>query len=87
VRGKGGGLELARARRTSASAPWCARPRAPTCRPSASTASTTAAVITRICRLKGVLREATAAFHAVLDRYTLADLVQNPQALARMLMS
>jgi Rrf2 family nitric oxide-sensitive transcriptional repressor len=32
-------------------------------------------VITRACRLKGVLYEAVQAFHAVLDRCTLADLV------------
>lgn len=42
--------------------------------------------ITRVCRLKGVLREALNAFHAVLDRYTLADLVQNRHALAPLLL-
>jgi Rrf2 family nitric oxide-sensitive transcriptional repressor len=41
--------------------------------------------ITRACRLKGVLHEAVAAFHAVLDRHTLADLVRNRQALAPLL--
>ncbi|WP_174873333.1 Rrf2 family transcriptional regulator [Vogesella oryzae] len=30
------------------------------------------------CRLKGVLDEALAAFFAVLDRYTLADVVASP---------
>lgn len=30
------------------------------------------------CRLKGVLNEAAAAFFAVLDGYTLADLVKQP---------
>jgi len=38
--------------------------------------------ITGICRLQGVLGEAVAAFHAVLQRYTLADLVQNREALS-----
>jgi Rrf2 family transcriptional regulator, nitric oxide-sensitive transcriptional repressor len=37
------------------------------------------------CRLAGVLREATEAFHAVLERHTLADLVRNPGALATIL--
>lgn len=31
------------------------------------------------CRLAGVLDQAMAAFRAVLDRFTLADLVQGPQ--------
>jgi len=41
--------------------------------------------IARICRLRGVLKEAVAAFHAVLDAYTLADLVHNRSSLARVL--
>ncbi|MEO6016148.1 MAG: BadM/Rrf2 family transcriptional regulator, partial [Polaromonas sp.] len=41
--------------------------------------------ITRICRLRGVLGEALKAFYAVLDDYTLADLVQNRSALARVM--
>jgi len=35
--------------------------------------------------LRGVLREAVQAFHAVLDGYTLADLVHNRSSLARVL--
>ena len=41
--------------------------------------------IARICRLRGVFGEAVDAFYGVLDRYTLADLVHNRQALAKML--
>ena len=41
--------------------------------------------IHRSCRLKGVLKEATDAFYAVLDGYTLADLVRNRVALATIL--
>jgi len=41
--------------------------------------------ITRICRLRGVLAEALQAFYLVLDSYTLADLVDNRQALAKVL--
>lgn len=37
------------------------------------------------CRLRGVLNDAMAAFHAVLDRYTLADLVRNGPELASLL--
>jgi Rrf2 family transcriptional regulator, nitric oxide-sensitive transcriptional repressor len=41
--------------------------------------------ILRACRLKGALAEAAAAFHAVLDGYTLADLVAPRATLSRML--
>ena len=38
--------------------------------------------IASACRLAGVLADAMAAFYAVLDRYSVADLVENPQRLA-----
>lgn len=38
--------------------------------------------IAEVCRLRRVLAEALAAFLAVLDRYTLADLIARPQELA-----
>ncbi len=41
--------------------------------------------IASICRLRGVLAEAGQAFYEVLDRYTLADLVENRQSLAKVL--
>ncbi len=37
------------------------------------------------CRLRGVLGEAVKGFYAVLDRYTLADLANNRQQLAKVL--
>lgn len=40
-------------------------------------------VITGACRLRGALREALQAFLAVLDGYTLADLVAQPDVLRR----
>jgi len=43
-------------------------------------------VISRACRLKGVLGEAVEAFYAVLDRYTLADISRNRQVLGKVLM-
>jgi len=36
-------------------------------------------LITPRCRLRGVLREALAAFSGTLDRYTLADLLLAPE--------
>ena len=42
-------------------------------------------LITPCCRLKGVLSKAMAAFLAVLDEYTIADLVEDNDALARLL--
>lgn len=41
--------------------------------------------IARICRLRAVLAEAAQAFHSVLDRYTVADLVHNAPAIQAML--
>ena len=37
------------------------------------------------CRLRGVLAQAVAAFDAVLDRYTLADLVENREELVQVM--
>lgn len=42
-------------------------------------------VVAPCCRLKGILGEALAGFLAVLDRYTLADLVGPRRQLARLL--
>lgn len=39
----------------------------------------------KACRLKGVLDEAAAAFFDVLDRHTLADLVEKPAAMRSVL--
>jgi Rrf2 family nitric oxide-sensitive transcriptional repressor len=85
VRGRGGGLELARApaainigdvvRATeSAMLPAeCFDHEHNTC------------PITGICKLAGVLDEAMRAFYDVLGRYTLEDLTRNRHALRRML--
>jgi len=85
VRGKGGGLELAKApqdipigvvvRQAEGSdvPAECFDRDHNTCR------------IVRICALKNVLSEAAQAFHSALDRYTLADLVRNRQSLAGVL--
>lgn len=41
--------------------------------------------IAPVCKLKGVLHEAQAAFMKVLERYTLADVLHNPQELSLLL--
>ena len=47
--------------------------------------STNTCVITPVCQLKGVLMEAVKAFNAALDRYTLADVLGNREALGKIL--
>jgi Rrf2 family transcriptional regulator, nitric oxide-sensitive transcriptional repressor len=42
--------------------------------------------IQRVCVLRGALRDATEAFLAVLDTYTLADLIKPHKALASLLL-
>lgn len=85
VRGKGGGIRLARApehirlgeivRASEGDAPIveCLSGTANACR------------ITTPCRLKGILVTAFDALYASLDEHTLADLVQRPRALQRVL--
>ncbi|MEP7297143.1 MAG: Rrf2 family transcriptional regulator [Burkholderiales bacterium] len=85
VRGKGGGMSLAvgaeeigvgqivRQTEGAAMPAECFSPSGGRC------------AISPVCRLAGVLGEAVEAFYAVLDRYTLADLVHNRDELARIL--
>lgn len=47
-------------------------------------AETNACVVTPACGLRDPLHQALAAFLSVLDCYTLADLVKNPNASRRM---
>ncbi len=82
IRGKGGGFTLAKSAQainlgelvmcmeTTMNVVECDRP---LCRLSSG------------CRLKGVLAEAAAAFIAVLNRYSLADLIGNRCDLIRLL--
>ena len=86
LRGKGGGIQLAMApdainvgrvvRDTEGSAlpAECFLPEGGEC------------ILTPVCRLKNVLAEAVKAFYLVLDKYTLADISKNRQALAKVLM-
>lgn len=86
LRGKGGGLELARApgeirlgavlRASETQLPAECFDRA-----------TNRCVITPVCKLKHVLAEASAAFYGALDRYTVEDIAANRRALARILLT
>jgi Rrf2 family nitric oxide-sensitive transcriptional repressor len=41
--------------------------------------------IDRLCSLRGIFGDAVSAFYAVLDRYTLEDLVRNKESLHQVL--
>lgn len=85
VRGKGGGLELAK--------PPTAINVGAVVRMTESTTivlecfdrETNTCVLIPVCRLKDALHEALRAFYGVLDGYTLADVVSNRKALAKIL--
>ncbi len=42
-------------------------------------------ILSPVCQLKGALREALAAYLAVLDKYTIADFISNQDELAAIL--
>lgn len=46
-----------------------------------------ACILSPACRLKGVLHEALVAYFNVLNRYTLADLVNNKENLQQLLLA
>jgi Rrf2 family nitric oxide-sensitive transcriptional repressor len=85
VRGKGGGLELARAPEQIGIGAVVRQTEGVDLPAECFDLDHNTCPITRICRLRGVLREAVTAFHSVLDRYTLQDLVPNRPALAKVL--
>lgn len=85
VRGKGGGLELAHLPAQINIGAVVRRAEGPDMPAECFDRERNTCSIAPVCRLKGVLREAMEAFHAVLDQYTLEDLVHNRQALAQVL--
>jgi Rrf2 family transcriptional regulator, nitric oxide-sensitive transcriptional repressor len=85
VRGKGGGLELARPAQQIAIGELLRQTEGQDLPAECFDKASNTCPITRVCRLKTVLHEAAAAFHAVLDQYTLADLVHNPRPLNALL--
>ncbi|MGV3572883.1 MAG: Rrf2 family transcriptional regulator [Ramlibacter sp.] len=85
VRGKGGGLALGRAPEQIVVGRVVRDTEGPAGVAECFGEDGGACRIAPACRLRGVLGEAVAAFYAVLDRYTLADLVVNRDALATVL--
>lgn len=85
TRGKGGGLMLARPA-SDISVGQVVRDTEGAAMPAECFAGEDShCAIVSCCRLKGVLGEAVNAFYAVLDRYTLADLVRNQRELSSIL--
>ena len=85
VRGKGGGLELAMPPELVAVGSVIRQTEGAAVVAECFAEHGGACSISGVCRLQGVLSEAVAAFYAVLDRYSLADLVTNRNALAKIL--
>lgn len=85
VRGKGGGLELAMPPELVGVGAVVRQTEGKAVVAECFSAESNHCSITRICRLRGVLGEAVEAFYAVLDHYSLADLVENRQSLAKVL--
>lgn len=85
VRGKGGGLQLARAAECIRIGEVVRETEGQSLVAECFSAEGGDCCISASCRLRGVLHDAVAAFYAVLDRYTLADLVANAGELAPLL--
>lgn len=87
VRGRGGGLRLARAPERIGLGEVVRRMEDDFTLVECFAPAEDHCCITRACRLKGVLGEALKAYLAVLDKYTLADLAGRNAGLAKMLLS
>jgi Rrf2 family nitric oxide-sensitive transcriptional repressor len=85
VRGKGGGMTLGRPAESIVVGDVVRQTEGAPVPAACFDDSASCCAIADICRLRSVLGEAIAAFVAVLDRYTLADLVANREALAPVL--
>ena len=85
VRGKGGGLTLAKPAEQIRVGEVVRDTEGQALPAECFSAEASRCAIVGQCRLKGVLGEAVEAFHAVLDRYTLADITANRQQLVQLL--
>jgi Rrf2 family nitric oxide-sensitive transcriptional repressor len=85
VRGRGGGLKLAKKPEEIGLGEVLRITEARSTLVECFNPMTNSCVISGPCRLKGVLAKALKAYFAVLDEYTLADLTEKNNALARLL--
>lgn len=81
VRGRGGGLCLARPARRIGVAAVVREAEGAAIPAACFDSAAEPCAIARVCRLRGVLDEAVQAFYTTLEQYTLADLVANHQRL------
>lgn len=86
VRGRGGGLQLARPAPKINVGAVVRAAEGPAVPAACFEASAPRCSIAPVCRLRGVLGDAVDAFYAVLDRYTLADLVGDRSELRAILL-
>lgn len=84
IRGKGGGLELAMAPKTI-SVGDVVRITEGAPHPAECFSARNTCCIVRACKLRTVLDDAVQAFYAVLDRYTIEDIVRNRAVLSQLL--
>lgn len=84
VRGRSGGLRLARPAAEIGLGTVVRATEDAFCIVECFDPATDACVVSKACRLRAVLNEATRAFLAVLDSYSLADMVASPRAAASM---
>ncbi len=84
VRGRGGGLTLARPPR-EINVGAVVRATEGAAQPAECFAPDSQCTIASVCKLRGVLNEAVDAFYGILDRYTLDDLVRNRAPLSRVM--
>jgi Rrf2 family nitric oxide-sensitive transcriptional repressor len=87
VRGRSGGLRLARRPETIRIGDVVRRMEGDFALVECFTGGAAGCFIVPACRLKGVLREALEAFMSVLDRYTIGDLSANNLKLRKLLNS
>lgn len=85
VRGKGGGLTLAKPPEEINVGAIVQLTEADALLAECFNEDHNACVITRVCQLRQVLSEAAKAFNDVLNQYTVADLISQRRGLARIL--